>query len=50
MSELTQVNFLNSRPKSWNRDNPIESKLKNNYEAQLLIKSVLKDKNKKKSI
>jgi hypothetical protein len=48
--ELTQVNFLNSRLKSWNRDNSIESKLKNNYEAQLLIKLILKDKNKKNQL
>jgi len=45
--ESTRVNLQNSQSRSWNQDNLIENKIKNNYKAQFLSNPSLKDEIKK---
>jgi len=39
----TQVNLSNLLPRSWNSNNPIESKLKKNYKTKFSINPMLKN-------
>jgi hypothetical protein len=45
--ESTRVNLQNSQSRSWNQDNLIKNKIKNNYKAQFLSNPSLKDEIKK---
>jgi hypothetical protein len=42
------VNMSNLHPKLWDHGNPIEKKIKINYEGQFLINSMFKDEIEKK--
>jgi hypothetical protein len=45
--ESTRLNLQNSQPKSWDQDNLIKNKYKNNYKAQFPPNLLLKDEIKK---
>jgi hypothetical protein len=47
-TQVNLANLQNSRLGSWDYDNPIEKKLKNNYKTQSLINSMLNDEVEKK--